>query len=504
MGSVRGNCWSENMEISTQELKKKTISGVGVLMLRNLLMQPISFLGFVFLSVFLQRWELGVFWAVSEIVGFLGYFSDVGLAAAVIQKKKEPTSEELKATFTIQQALVLTCVLLAFALTSLLEKRFDFQNGRFLYWVLLFGFFTSSLKTIPSVLLERRLEFGKIAIVDLIEQTVFTGLAVLLAWRGFGINSWAWAVFCRSLLGVLLIYIFSPWRMGVSFKFSRIKPLFKFGVPFQVNSLLALFKDKLMNIFLWGVLGSEGVGILGWAQRWAQIPLRFLMDQVIRVTFPAYSRIQHNRERFKRALERSVLTTNLLIFPVLAGMGFLMPKVVRLFPQYHKWSVGILPFWFFLGSFAWGAVTTPLTNAFNSVGKVGITLKLMIFWTGLTWITVPLLAIKFGVLGAAMGMFLVSSTSWIAWIWAKKEFNISLIRVLFSPLIGTLIMLTVLITIDSFLKNSLSTLIILILVGTISYVLYVFLFAKEETEWIINSFGSWMLDLPIFKYRLKK
>jgi O-antigen/teichoic acid export membrane protein len=98
------------------ELKKKTFSGVGVLVLRSILVQPISFLGFIFLSVFLQRWELGVFWAVSEIVGFLGYFSDVGLAAAVIQKKEEPTKEELRATFIIQQILVLLCILVALLL----------------------------------------------------------------------------------------------------------------------------------------------------------------------------------------------------------------------------------------------------------------------------------------------------------------------------------------------------------------------------------------------------
>jgi O-antigen/teichoic acid export membrane protein len=114
------------------ELKKRTFSGVGVLVLRNLLMQPISFFGFVFLSVFLQRWELGVFWAVSEIVSFLGYFSDVGLAAAVIQKKEEPSKEELRATFTIQQILVLLCILVALLLLPFLRSRFDFQKGHFL------------------------------------------------------------------------------------------------------------------------------------------------------------------------------------------------------------------------------------------------------------------------------------------------------------------------------------------------------------------------------------
>ena len=469
------------------ELKKKTLSGVGVLVLRNLLMQPISFFGFIFLSVFLKTWELGVFWAVSEIVGFLGYFSDIGLAAAVIQKKKRPTKKELRAIFTIQQMLVFGAVAILLLLTPLLEKKYDLGGNMFLYRALLFGFIASSLKTIPSVLLERKLQFKKIAVVDLAEQIVFTGLAVFLAWKGLGVNSWAWAVLLRSLLGVILIYVFCPWPIGINFHFKAIGKLFKFGVPFQINSLLAMLKDRLVNIFLWGVLGSEGVGVLGWAQRWAQMPLRFLMDQVIRVTFPAYSKLQDEKARLKQAIERSALLINLLVLPALTGMGILMPKLVSFFPQYYKWDVGIIPLWLYLGNFALGVITTPLVNAFNSVGKVKISLKLMIFWTGLTWALVPFLAKRFGVNGTALGLFLVSSTSFIAWILAKKEFGISFKRILLTPLTANIIMLASLIAIDRAFNKGLWEIWGLAIIGALIYGIIVWVMEKKVVLWLIEA-----------------
>jgi O-antigen/teichoic acid export membrane protein len=361
--------------------------------------------------------------------------------------------------------------------------------------MLLFGFFTSSLKTIPSVLLERRLKFEKIAIVDLTEQLIFTGLAVLLAWKGFGVNSWAWAVFFRSLAGVALIYLFSPWPVGVSFNFKAVSSLFRFGIPFQMNSLLAMLKDRLMNIFLWGILGSDGVGILGWSQRWAQMPLRFLMDQVIRVTFPAYSRIQHDKEKMKRALEKSAFTINLLIFPVLLGMGFLMPRIIEVFPKYQKWSIAIIPFWFYLASFALGVVTTPLVNAFNSVGKVKVTLKLMVFWTILTWLIVPATAKKFGANGAAFGLLLVSSTSFIAWVWAKKEFGISFVKILLAPIASALVMFSGLLMLDQLIGSGLWQLAVLVLSGALMYWLVVFILAKEECNWLLNTLKEWFSDL---------
>jgi len=480
------------MAVNTKKLKQKTFGGVSALVARSFLSQPISFFGFIFLSVYLQTWELGVFWAVSEVVGFLGYFSDIGLAAAIIQKKEEPTKKELRSTFTVQQCLVITGVLIAFGLTSFLEKRFDFDNGRFLYWILLFGFFTSSLKTIPSVLLERRLSFKKIALVDLIEQIIFTSLAVFLAWRGFGVNSWAWAVLARSLAGVILINFLSPWPFGFSLDFKAVKDLFSFGLPFQANSLLSMFKDRLMNIFLWGSLGSVGVGVLGWAQRWAQLPLRFLMDSVIRVTFPAYAKLQTEKESLRRALEKSSFLINLLILPILAGMGFLMPKVVSLFPRYQKWSIGIVPFWLYLGNFAWGAITTPLVNAFNSVGKVKTTLKLMIFWTSLTWTLVPWLAKTNGVNGAAWGLFLVSTTSFIAWILAKREFSVSFKKILAVPVGATLLMVLSLFLLDMVLAASMAELVILVLGGGLVYLIFALALAREELLWLVNAGKQWL------------
>ncbi len=469
------------------EIKNKAFRGVGALVLRNLLMQPISFLGFVFLSIFLKRWELGVFWAVSEIVGFLGYFSDIGLAAALIQKKAEPKKEEIRATFTAQQLLVVLLISLVVIFTPWLQERFGFDDqGRWLLYALLFGFFAASLKTIPSVMLERRLQFEKLAIVDLVEQVTFTGLAVLLAWGGLGVNSWVLAVFARALVGVILIYFFSPWPVGFSFHFEAIKGLIKFGLPFQTNSLLAVAKDRLVNIFLWGLLGSDGVGILGWAQRWAQIPLRFLMDSVIRVTFPAYSRLQDNRQRLGRALEKSCFFINLFIFPVLAGMGLVMPKIVNIFPQYHKWTIAIVPFWWFLANFAFGAATTPLVNAFNSVGKVKISFNLMAFWTILTWLLVPPLARLRGANGAAIGLFLVSASSFIAWWLAKREFDFSLTKAIFSPLMLTLVMVTGLLIIDRYLPETISGLAIFISLGVLIYGLMLVLFQKKDLIWFVN------------------
>ena len=302
-------------------VKKRAVKGVAVLTSRMLVLQGIASVGFFLLTVFLGQAEIGVFLAISEIVAILGYFSDVGLAAALIQKKDEPETRDIRTTFTVQQLLVLALTLLVAGATPWLKAyyRID-QAGVYLLWAFLAAFVMASLKTIPSVCLERQLRFDLLAAVEIGESLVFYLVAVLLAKNNFGLISYAWAVLARGAAGLFLIYRFSPWSVGLNFNFLELKSLLRFGLPYQANSFLAVVKDRLMNVLLWRLIGAQGVGILGWGQKWSQMPLRLVMDAVMKVSFPAYSRMQDDKKELRGAIEKTLFLLAFLVFPMLTMM----------------------------------------------------------------------------------------------------------------------------------------------------------------------------------------
>src|SRR3989338_5400615 len=86
-------------EISVETVKKRSVAGVMVLTGRTFILQIIGLVAQLFLFAYLGRYEFGVFAIVSAIINFLVYFSDIGLAAALIQKKETPTSTDLRTTF---------------------------------------------------------------------------------------------------------------------------------------------------------------------------------------------------------------------------------------------------------------------------------------------------------------------------------------------------------------------------------------------------------------------
>lgn len=458
-------------ELTTEIVKKRAASGAAILTIRTIFLQATSFFANGALTIFLEPAQYGVFFLVSAVINFLAYFSDIGFAAALIQKKEKLTDEELKTIFTAQQLLIVILLTIIFLSTPLIKTFYKFnQNGIYLLWALAFSLFTSSLKTIPSVFLERKLEFNKLVIPQIVETLIFNITVVYLAWKGFGVTSFTIGVIVRAVSGLITTYIVQPWLPSLSFSLSAFKSILRFGIPYQANVFLAMLKDDGMTLFLGSTLGASGIGLLGWAQKWAYAPLRFFMDQVIKVTFPAFSRLQNDKKELSNAVSKSIFFICLLVFPSLVLLVLLAPSLIQIIPKYSKWTPALLALSLISITSAFAAVTTPLTNMLNAVGKISLTFKFMIMWTALTWAFVPLLSYIYGVNGAALGFSIVGVSSIVALIKAKEFININYIEVAGKPLLGSLILACLVFVLRSFSPiNFVST----ITIGVLGMGLYI-------------------------------
>jgi len=457
-------------EISIETVKKRSVAGVMVLTGRTFILQIIGLVAQLFLFAYLGKYEFGVFAIVSAVVNFLVYFSDIGLAAALIQKKETPTDTDLKTTFFVQQFLVISLIVLVFLLSPLITNHYSLSyDGRVLLYALSLSLLFSSLKSIPSVLLERKLEFVKLVFPQILEQVVYNVVLVVFAFEGFGLKSFTIAVIARGVVGLIAIYLVQPWTPGIAFSKKTLTGLFKFGVPYQINTFLATFKDDGVTLILGTILGPAGVGILAFAQKIARIPLTFFMDTVTRVTFPAFSRMQEAKSDLERSVTKSIFFICFLVFPSLVGIVIIAPIMVRVIPRYNQWTPALIPLVFVSINFVFAAATTQLTNLLNAIGRIKNTFYLMIMWTVLTWLFVPALAYRFGVVGASIGYSLVGASSIVAIIITKKYVDFSITASMLRPGVAAFVMGLILLVVKAFLPVTLVSAGILFVLGIATY-----------------------------------
>jgi len=457
-------------EITLEVVKQRAVKGVAVLTGRTFLLSLLSLVATGFLGAFLSQSQFGVFFIVSAIVNFLAYFSDVGLAASLIQKKEKVSDSDLKTTFTVQQVLVLLLLLIMFLATPVFENAYSLSfEAKMLLYALGFSLLLSSLKTIPSVLLERELDFSRLVLPQVLENVVYNITVVFFAWQGAGVLSFAYAVVARGVTGLVAIYVLRPWIPGFAFSKKSLRKLLSFGVPYQVNTLLATVKDDGMTVFLGGILGAAGLGILGWAQKWAFYPLRLFMDHVLKVTFPAFSRMQDEKVHLAKSVSRSIFFVCFLVFPSVVGLLVLSPLLVEIIPRYEKWRPALIPLALISVNTVFAASTTQLTNLFNAIGKIKITFRLMVMWTVLTWILVPFLALRFGVNGAAAGYALVGASSVVPMYIAYRYVAYSIFDSIIKPGGAALFMGIVIVIVRQVLPVSLVSVGIIAAIGVVSY-----------------------------------
>lgn len=467
-------------DFDLQIVAKKSMQGMLALISRSFLVQILTIVSNFVLTIYLEPSMFGIFFVVSAINVFLAYFQDIGLAALIIQKKTEPTLEELRTTFTIQQILVLAIVIPTFIFSTQIAEFFKLnQDGVYLLYAYLISFVLSSLKTIPTALLERKLDFHKLVIPQIAESLVYSLALIYFAVKGYGVTTFSIAILLRSIIGLPLIYIVQPWSIGFALSKRLIKELVSKGSPFQGNSILALVKDDLLNLYVASALPLNQVGYIGFAQKWAFMPLRLVMDNVIKVTFPSYSRLQHDTKALKTVVEKSLYLISFFIFPIVAAFITFSPKLIELIPGYAKWEPALLALMFFSLNALFASITVPLTNLLNAIGKVKITLAYMVFWTLLSWILTVFFIQMFGFNGVAAASFVVAASVLLILYQVKKEIEFSFIRPIWKQFVAAILMGLAIFSTQDYITNWYLLILELIIAGAI-YFGILLLISKDE------------------------
>lgn len=473
-------------------IKQKAFKGVFTLTFRRLILKIIDTAGIIVLARALTQDVFGIFGIISFVVfTFLSFFSDIGFGAALIQKKEDLTDEDTRTTFTIQQTLVTVLLLIAWLTSPYISAFYNLgAEGMWLIRVLSVSLFLTSFKTIPSIILERRLQFEKLVIPEIIETLVYNGIAVYMALNGYGVWSLVIAILARTLVGAVVLNLLSPWRIGWSFSRASARALLGFGVPYQLNSVLALIKDNITPTLIAYWYGPAAVGFVQLAQNIATRPME-IINIVSRVMFPAYSRIQHDKVRIKRWIEKSVRFMAILYFPAIAGLLVTASPILQYLyaDKSDKWLPSLQTLLFFLAGAFPIIITTTYTNALYALGRPKVVLMLMLLYTILTWALGAPLIYKYGFVGIAVAGFIITYTTLPLVV---REMN-KLVPVetwtnLKKPLLASAVMAVVTYLFVQFAVTNLATLVLAIGVGMLTYIGIIWALDKKMLK---KEFISW-------------
>jgi len=301
--------------------------GAALLALRQGLVSVVTLAGVLALSVLLSPSDFALYGYVTTVILVAAAVGDLGLGAAMI--KGEPSEKHLRGSLALQLVFwIPACVFGAAVVTAIGAYGFSAATTVLLFTALLL----LCLQTLPTALLERRMAFGSIAIVETAQRVVFVAAAAALAATAPRQWSIPLAVALAAVVSLPATLVLSHWRWGP--RFVRGEPLFRGFSSDWWQSRIANQLTYAAYPLLGGILfTAHQVGLMVWALAVTSVPA-LLAPMIARAVFPAIARVEGAEQvAVYRKLFRGLL---LLALPFVAAL-FVCAEPLTSFFFGDKW-----------------------------------------------------------------------------------------------------------------------------------------------------------------------
>lgn len=300
---------------------------LGLTTATRLVVVALSFLTVVIVSRLLAPEEIGIFSVSVALVGIAHVFRDFGVAHFLLQTP-EVTTQRKRAAFTVTLAFSWSMAGLLGALHPLASNFYDDERvGKVLLFMVV-NFLILPFGAPLRTMLQRELQFGRLAVVNLSNHFVQSGVTIGAAWFGASYLSMAWGSIAGNLANVVVLLIVSPkgaldWptRHG-------LREVLSFGGKSTTATLAGAMGGAAPDLILGRTLGFADVAYFSRAKGLIGMALDQLMVVVSTVYTPTFAKgVREGRDAALLYAQTSSLLLGLTV-PVIALLAVLAPTLI--------------------------------------------------------------------------------------------------------------------------------------------------------------------------------
>jgi len=357
-------------------LKKQAVSGIKWQVAVSMLQRVVSFATTIVLARKLGPSVYGLFAFAIVIVGSFELFKSMGVDAALV-RRKDDFERAANTAFIIIPILGLSLYLLLNISSSFLGKYLNNMEVIPIIRVLGITFVIGCFTKVPVISLERNMQFKKISIAEIVSTVVFSISAIVLVHLNYGIWTLVDSYIARTIVYVSLVWYLSKWKPSFSYDKKIAKELFKFGKFVFLTSTLWFLKMNLDNILVGKMLGATMLAFYAVAFNISNFGADYFGGRVYRVMYPAYSKLQNDKDGLQKAFLKVLKYISLVAVPLALGTFFFGSDFIRL-AYGEKWMEAV-PVMKILSSIAlFNLIPVATDSAFMAIGKPNLS-----FWSAL-------------------------------------------------------------------------------------------------------------------------
>jgi lipopolysaccharide exporter len=278
----------------------------------------VGFLNTVIMARLLMPEDYGIVALATLTIGFVQVFLDFGARVALL-RKHEVTTEEINSAWTLSLIQGIIATLLVITLTPLAADFFHEARLNIVIPILALSFLFSNAVNIGVTLALKEYNFNldfKIQVTSKIASVIVTILAgmVLLDYRALMLG-----VMIGYIFPMVLSYRWHPYRpRWDTSKVSEIWAVTKWLMLANIGSYLL---ERIDQFAAGRISDTRGFGLYNVGADLGQLPVAEVGPAMLRAILPVLSSIQHDIERTRNAVVKTITALNTIIWAL--GIGFM-------------------------------------------------------------------------------------------------------------------------------------------------------------------------------------
>ncbi|MCU0343452.1 MAG: lipopolysaccharide biosynthesis protein [Ignavibacterium sp.] len=389
------------------KLKHKIVGGVAWNAIGLIIDNGLQLVVKLILARLLVPEVFGIIGFATVFIGMIQVFSDLGMTAALIQRKdKHLTPIDYDTAYWAGLAWsIFLMAILSFVIGPIAANFYNESMLITIMPILSVSLLLRNLRAVHIVNITREMDFKKIVLPKNISRILASLGAILLAFFGFGV----WSIVFQSVASEILVAIIysyvSPWKPQRRFSKKSFKNIFGFGVYTTGTNIFNYLTGNIDYLLIGKLLGAHSLGVYTLGYNITYVVRGQILNVINSVFYPVYSKIQDDLETTKRYYFKVIKYNCIIIYPLMIGI-LLLAKPLVIYGLGEKWVESIIPMQFMAAAGLVHLLTSSNTVLLRGLGKPKLELIFSIIKT--LGVNVPFIVLGVvynGIIGAAMGLF---------------------------------------------------------------------------------------------------
>lgn len=423
-------------------IKKSILVGVFWTTIEAVVSRSFSFVIQLILARILFPEDYGLVGMAVVFISFLEVFNDLGMSAALIQKKESKlTSQHYDTAFWTGIGWGVCLYLLM----GIIGAPFvaDFYNEEQLKAIIPFmslSLILNPINLVHQAQLTKAMNFKRLAFVNNTANISAGIIALIFAFLGFGVWTLVFYSVARAIIALPLYFKATRWLPTMVWKKQLFSEIFGFGAYTTGTAFFNKLTGNIDFLLVGKLVGATALGYYTFAFTITNLIRDQIVNIINKVLYPIYAKLQDDKDQMLMLFLKIVSINNLIIYPIIVGIFLFAEFLVPIFFG-DKWDDAIPIVRVLCIAVLLQMLNNSHTRLFRAAGEVRLEMKLQIIKSVIFFVPLISLGVYLnGVLGAAIGFTIATFLAVItSFYFMKRIFGMKFSQ-LFSATKSSLIM----------------------------------------------------------------